>query len=134
MIRFSLLSIAVLASLASMQANASFTIKIPMDKIGINFDQAYQNIGVNPNDDNTSTDNPACLIKNDDFALFGGALLKISQEEVLKCVVDIAVPKIIYDPACNENAVSETIRLWDMMRAKGVDGVSSTFFSGECVS
>lgn len=129
MIKLSLITIALFSSIT---ANAAYIIKIPIDKSAVGFKQAYENIGVNPNDDNTSTDNPACLIKNSDFSLFGGVLLRITEDGEMKCVVDISIPKNVFDGDCNENAYPESVKLWDMMRSKGVDAVNSMFYSGEC--
>lgn len=116
----------------SVSANAEYVMKINLDKQAVSFKQYYDNVGVDPNGDNNSSTDPSCTIKNGDFAPFSGQLLKVSKEEGFKCVVDFIVPKSVFDSECNTNSYEATVELWDMMRAKGVDGVSSFGYYGEC--
>lgn len=124
--------ILTLALFASFSANAEYIVKMALPKQDITFKQYYDNVGIDPSDDNTSTNNPQCLIKNGDFASYSGQLLRVTQEETLKCVVDIIVPKSLFDSECNSNAPEINKEIWDMMRSKGVDGVASIGFYGEC--
>lgn len=129
MIKISLLTIALFSAVS---ANAAYIIKIPVDKTAISFKQYYDNVGVNPDENNNTATDPSCTIKNNDFLPFNGQLLKTSSQDGFKCVVDIVVPKSVFDGACNSNANEANTELWDMMRSKGVDGVSSIGFYGEC--
>ena len=129
MIKLSLLTIALFASIS---VQAAYVIKIPMDKEAVSFKQYYDNVGVDPNENNNSATDPSCEIKNGDLAPFSGQLLKVSKEENFKCVVDFIVPKSVFDPECNSNYLKANTDLWDMMRSKGVDGVSSFGYYGEC--
>ncbi|WP_154607354.1 hypothetical protein [Pseudomonas syringae] len=126
------LLISIIALCISMSANAEYIMKVNLEKEAISFKQYYDNVGIDPNDNNNSATDPSCIIKNTDFVPFNGQLLKTSTESVLKCVVDIIVPKAVFDPECNTNAAEANTALWDMMRSKGVDGVSSVAFYGEC--
>lgn len=126
------LLILIIALCVSVSANAEYIMKVNLEKEAISFKQYYDNVGVDPNDNNNSATDPSCIIQNGDFVQFNGQLLKISTEEVLKCVVDIIVPKAVFDPACNSDASKANTALWDMMRSKGVDGVSSIGYYGEC--
>ena len=131
MIKLSLLTIALFAS---MSVQAAYVIKIPMDKEAVSFKQYYDNVGVDPNENNNSATDPSCEIKNGDFALFSGQLLKVSKQDGFSCVVDFIVPKSVFDSECNSNHSEVNTALWDMMRSKGVDGVSSFGYYGECNS
>lgn len=126
------LSILIIALFASISVQAAYVIKIPMDKEAVSFKQYYDNVGVDPNENNNSATDPSCEIKNGDFAPFSGQLLKVSKEENFKCVVDFIVPKSVFDAECNSNYLKANTELWDMMRSKGVDGVSSFGYYGEC--
>lgn len=129
MIKLSLLTIALFAS---MSVQAAYVIKIPMDKEAVSFKQYYDNVGVDPNENNNSATDPSCTIKNGDFASYSGQLLKVSKQDGFSCVVDFIVPKSVFDPECNSNYNEINTELWDMMRSKGVDGVSSFGYYGEC--
>lgn len=124
--------ILTIAILSPIIANAEYVMKINLDKEAVSFKQYYDNVGVDPNDDNNSSTDPSCQIKNGDFAPFSGQLLKVSKEENFKCVVDFIVPKSVFDSECNSNFQEANTELWDMMRSKGVDGVSSFGYYGEC--
>ena len=126
------LSILTIALFASMSANAAYIIKIPVDKTAISFKQYYDNVGVNPDENNNTSTDPSCTIKNGDFASYSGQLLKVSKQDGFSCVVDFIVPKSVFDPECNSNYLKANTDLWDMMRSKGVDGVSSFGYYGEC--
>lgn len=114
-------------------ANAEYTMNIPLEKSqgGFLSDGSVQFVkaevpvadGVNPE---------ICKITNDDFIPFGGQLLNVSKEQGFECVVSIAVPKAVFDGACNTDANTVNTALWDMMRSKGVDGVMSISYLGEC--
>lgn len=131
MIRISILTIALFSSFS---ASAEYVMRINLDKQAISFKQYYDNVGANPESDNNTATDPSCLIKNGDFALFSGQLLKVSKQDGFSCVVDFIVPKSVFDSECNSNHSEVNTALWDMMRSKGVDGVSSFGYYGECNS
>lgn len=79
MIKLSILTIALFASIS---VQAAYVIKIPMDKEAVSFKQYYDNVGVDPNENNNSATDPSCEIKNGDFAPFSGQLLKVSKKKI----------------------------------------------------
>ena len=129
MIKISILAITLFASFS---ASAEYVMRINLDKQAISFKQYYDNVGADPDGDNNTATDPSCLIKNGDFAPFSGQLLKVSKQDGFSCVVDFIVPKSVFDPECNSNYNEINTELWDMMRSKGVDGVSSFGYYGDC--
>jgi len=128
-----LIAIASVTAIFTSAANAEYTMNIPLEKSqgGFLADGSVQFVkaevpvvdGINPD---------ICKITNDDFIPFGGQLLNVSKEQGFECVVSIAVPKAVFDGACNTDANTVNTALWDMMRSKGVDGVMSISYLGEC--
>jgi hypothetical protein len=127
-----MISVAIIASISTV-ASAEYVMSIPLEKSKGGFlpDGSVQFVkaeipvvdGINPE---------ICKITNDDFISFGGQLLNVSKEQGFECVVSIAVPKAVFDGACNTDANTVNTALWDMMRSKGVDGVMSISYLGEC--
>ncbi|WP_132577658.1 hypothetical protein [Pseudomonas aeruginosa] len=75
-----------------------------------------------------------CPITSEDITGHGAALLNkwAEPENGSKCVVSIAVEKNLYDGVCNPNAQAQSDSLYAAMRARGMDGVSSIRYDGEC--
>jgi len=128
-----LIAIVSVTAIFTSAANAEYTMNIPLEKSqgGFLADGSVQFVkaevpvvdGINPD---------ICKITNDDFIPFGGQLLNVSKEQGFECVVSIAVPKAVFDGACNPDVNTVNTALWDMMRSRGVDGVSSISYLGEC--
>ncbi|WP_449102038.1 hypothetical protein [Pseudomonas extremaustralis] len=124
--------ISMIAIFISASANAEYVMKIGLDKEAINFKQYYENVGVSPDDNNNTTKDPACTISQADLAPFGGQLIKVSDEESLKCVVDYIVPKATFSPDCTSEYLPISMALANVMISKGVKGYSSIGYYGEC--
>lgn len=124
------LSIALLFTAA---ANADYSIKIGLDKSAVNFKQYYDNIGVNPEDNNINTNDPACVISQSDLEPFGGTLLRVFDAEDSTCVVDYAVPKATFSPDCTAEYLTIGTALSNVFISKGVKGYASMAYVGECL-
>ncbi|MEW3754886.1 hypothetical protein QOZ46_22810 [Pseudomonas aeruginosa] len=129
------ITIALLALFAFSSANAEYVIKIAVDKDAINFKQYYDNVGVNPGDNNNNSNDPACTVSQADLDVFGGELIRVFDEEGgLSCVIDYAVPAATFAPDCvgGEQATTQGLAFTNAMIAKGVKGFSSFAYFGEC--
>lgn len=123
------LSIALLFSAA---ASADYTIKIGLDKSAINLKQYYDNVGVNPDDNNIITNDPACVISQADLEPFGATILRVFDDENTTCAIDYAVPKATFSPDCTSEYLTIGNALTNVFIAKGVKGISSVAYVGEC--
>lgn len=126
-----ILATAILLFMAT-TANAEYVIKVGLDKSSFDFKQYYDNVGVNPGDDNTTPQHPDCKVTKGDLAAFGGELIKVSQQDGFKCVVDYIVPKATFSPDCTAEYLPISQSLTNVLISKGVDGISSIGYFGEC--
>lgn len=124
--------LAIISTTLALSANAEYVMKVELDKSSINFKQYYDNVGVNPDEDNTTPSNAECKVTNTDLANFGGQLIKVSAKDGLKCVVDYIVPKATFSPDCTAEYLPISQSLTNALISKGVDGISSIGYFGEC--
>lgn len=117
--------------LFSVNAFAEYIMKVPVESNSINF---ISNSNEGENSQPVAGLDSSCVISSTDLAPLSATLLdKWSEpENGFKCVVSIAVDKNLYDGACPGFTNERNIQLWDVMRSKGVDGVSSIRYDGEC--
>lgn len=113
-------------------AQAEYLIKVNLDKSSFDFKQYYDNVGVSPGDDNTTPQHPDCKVTKADLTAFGGELIKVSQQDGFKCVVDYIVPKSTFSPDCTSEYLPINQSLTNVLISKGVDGISSIGYFGEC--
>ncbi|EPJ5174618.1 hypothetical protein N1Z87_006809 [Pseudomonas aeruginosa] len=120
--------------LFSVNAFAEYTMKVPVESNSINFISNSNNSNEGESGQPVAGLDSSCVISSTDLAPLGAALLdKWSEpENGFKCVVSIAVDKNLYDGACPGFTNERNIQLWDVMRSRGVDGVSSIRYDGEC--
>ncbi|MCT5711285.1 hypothetical protein LZM22_11660 [Pseudomonas aeruginosa] len=128
------ITIALLALFAFSSANAAYVVKVAMDKNAINFKQYYDNVGVNPGENNNNSNDPACTVTQADLDVFGGQLIRVFDDETMNCVVDYAVPAATFSPDCVglEQATAQGLEFTHAMIEKGVKGFSSFAYFGEC--
>lgn len=127
--------IAIAAIFSMSVANADYVVKVNVDKSSINFKQYYDNVGVNPDDNNLTSKDPACTVSQADLDVFNGKLIRVFDEDGgLSCVIDYAVPAATFSPDCvgNEQATTQGLEFSNAMIAKGVKGFSSFAYFGEC--
>ncbi|HFN7140769.1 TPA: hypothetical protein ACHGQU_002347 [Pseudomonas aeruginosa] len=129
-------TILAIAAIFSMSAvRAEYVVKVNVDKSSINFKQYYDNVGVNPDDNNMTSKDPACTVTQADLDVFNGKLIRVFDEEGgLACVIDYAVPAATFSPDCvgMEQATTTGLEFSNAMIAKGVKGFSSFAYFGEC--
>lgn len=128
------ITILALSILFSVNAFAEYTIKIPVEANSVKFvSVSNENEGEQEAQQPTGLD-ASCVITNDDLVPFSASLVdKWSEpENGFKCAVSIAVDKNLYDGACPGFTNEQNTALWDKMRERGVDGVSSIQYIGEC--
>jgi hypothetical protein len=129
-------TIIAIAAIFSMSAvHAEYVVKVNVDKGSINFKQYYDNVGVNPDDNNLTSKDPACTVTQADLDVFDGKLIRVFDEEGgLACVIDYAVPAATFSPDCvgMEQATTTGLAFTNAMIAKGVKGISSFAYFGEC--
>lgn len=120
--------------LFSVNAFAEYTMKVQVESNSINFISNSNNSNEEGSGQPVAGLDSSCVISSTDLAPLGASLVdKWSEpENGLKCVVSIAVEKNLYDGACPGFTNERNIQLWDVMRSKGVDGVSSIRYDGEC--
>lgn len=120
--------------LFSVNAFAEYTMKVPVESNSINFISNSNNSNEGENGQPVAGLDSSCVISSTDLAPLSATLLdKWSEpENGFKCVVSIAVEKNLYDGACPGFTNERNVELWDVMRSKGVDGVSSIRYDGEC--
>jgi hypothetical protein len=119
-------------SLFSANAFAEYTVRVSLDKTAINFNQYYENIGANPEDNNINTSDLNCIISQSDLDPFDATLLKVSDEESLTCVIDYAVPMSTFSRDCTANYLTIDSALTSVLVSKGVNGFASKAYFGEC--
>ncbi len=128
-----ILSTIIAATMFSGLASAEYVMHIPLEKsMGGTLPDGTIKFVAAPVEPETPSLGADCTISNDDFIPFGGQLLGVWAEPGMDCVVSVEVPKSVFDGACNADSYPATVALWDMMRSKGVDGLSSMSYSGEC--
>lgn len=126
------LIVAIPLSILASSAHAEYVMNIGLDKNSINFKQYYDNVGANPDENNNTTKDPACTISQADLEPFGGQLIKVADEESMKCVVDYIVPKATFSPDCTSEYLPISMELANVMVSKGVKGYSSIGYFGGC--
>lgn len=127
--------IAIAAIFSMSVANADYVVKVNVDKSSINFKQYYDNVGVNPDDNNINSKDPACTVTQADLDVFNGKLIRVFDEDGgLSCVIDYAVPAATFSPDCvgNEQATTQGLAFTNAMITKGVNGFSSFAYFGVC--
>ncbi|QQE84905.1 hypothetical protein [Pseudomonas putida] len=127
--------IAIAAIFSMSVANADYVVKVNVDKSSINFKQYYDNVGVNPDDNNMNSKDPACTVSQADLDAFNGKLIRVFDEDSgLSCVIDYAVPAATFSPVCvgMEQATTTGLEFSNAMIAKGVKGFASFAYFGEC--
>ncbi|HIE6090612.1 TPA: hypothetical protein ACXNZZ_004124 [Pseudomonas aeruginosa] len=128
-----IISIAAIFSMSAV--HAEYVVKVNVDKGSINFKQYYDNVGVNPDDNNMTSKDPACTVTQADLDVFNGKLIRVFDEDSgLSCVIDYAVPAATFSPDCvgMEQATTTGLEFSNAMIAKGVKGYSSFAYFGEC--
>ncbi len=129
------LLLTILAMTISTLSFADYTIKVPLE---VAQGGTLPNSSINFSGSNQPSIEEQflidCPITSEDITGHGAALLnKWSEpENGFKCAVSIAVEKNLYDGACNPNAQAQSDSLYAAMRARGMDGVSSIRYDGEC--
>ncbi|HHX1497508.1 TPA: hypothetical protein ACU6IV_003538 [Pseudomonas aeruginosa] len=124
----------LLLSTITLTANAEYVIKYKLEENTISFKQYYDNIGADPDGNNNTSTTPSCKVSQADLDVFGGKLLRVSDEETLKCVIDYTVPAKTFSPDCVglTQATNVGLIFTNSMIAKGVQGISSWAYTGEC--
>lgn len=127
--------IAIAAVFSMSVANADYVVKVNVDRSSFNFKQYYDNVGANPDDNNMTSKDPACTVTQADLDVFNGKLIKVFDEDGgSSCVIDYVVPAATFSPDCvgNEQATTQGLAFTNAMIAKGVKGISSFGYYGEC--
>jgi hypothetical protein len=124
----------LLLSTIAFTANAEYVVKYNLEKNSVSFKQYYDNIGADPEANNNTSTTPSCKVSQADLDVFGGQLLRVSDEENLKCVIDYTVPANTFSPDCvgMEQATTQGLAFTKAMISKGVQGIASFAYTGEC--